>query len=72
MRHGQWLTCVSSYMCFQLIALGEGLPTELAHVGLHPFVYPHVPTEAAGFGEHLPTGGAHWLGFGELLVQLLP
>lgn len=48
-EQSQWLTCVSSYMCFQLIALRERLPTKLAHIWFHSFVYPHVATEATGF-----------------------
>lgn len=43
------LTCMSSYMCFQLVTLGKCLPTQVADIRFDSFMYSHVPSQAAGF-----------------------
>ena len=66
------LTCMSPYMSFQLVTLGESLPTHVAEVEFESFVYTHVPSQAAGFRKHFPTCVTHWFGLGIPLIQLFP
>lgn len=43
------LTCMSSYMSFQLVTLGKCLSTQVADIRFDSFMYSHVPSQAAGF-----------------------